>query len=111
MKDVKRELKKVAVELKRAAKDVEKLAGKLATPTKAKPVKKAVGKKLSGKGAKKITAADKVFAIINRSRKGVNMSSIKQKTGYDDKKVQNIIYKLKKQGKIKSETKGVYVTS
>jgi hypothetical protein len=32
-----------------------------------------------------------------------------QKTGYDAKKIHNLVYKLKKQGKIKSETKGVYV--
>jgi hypothetical protein len=32
-----------------------------------------------------------------------------QKTGYENKKIHNLVYKLKKQGKIKSETKGVYV--
>jgi hypothetical protein len=32
-----------------------------------------------------------------------------QKTGYENKKIHNLVHKLKKQGKIKSETKGVYV--
>jgi predicted nucleic acid-binding protein len=37
------------------------------------------------------------------------MAAIKQKTGYDNKKIHNLVYKLKKQGKIKSETKGIYI--
>jgi hypothetical protein len=37
------------------------------------------------------------------------MTTINQKTGYDNKKINNLVYKLKKQGRIKSETKGVYV--
>jgi hypothetical protein len=32
-----------------------------------------------------------------------------EKTGFDQKKTYNIVYKLKKQGKIKSAGKGVYV--
>jgi hypothetical protein len=34
--------------------------------------------------------------------------TFKQKTGYDNKKIHNLVYKLKKQGRIKSEIKGVY---
>ncbi len=76
---------------------------------KAKPVKKTAGKNVSKKTAKQPTAADTVYKLIARYKKGANMATIKQKTGYDDKKIHNLVYKLKKQGKIKSETKGVYV--
>jgi hypothetical protein len=37
------------------------------------------------------------------------MAAIKQRTGYENRKIQNSVYKLKKQGRIKSEIKGVYV--
>ena len=79
------------------------------TEAKAKPVKKAAGKKISKKTAKQPAAADTVYKVIARLKNGANMATIKQKTGYDNKKIHNLVYKLKKQGKIKSETKGVYV--
>ena len=107
MKDLKKSLEKIASDLNKAAKQVENLAGKL--EAKAKPVKKAVGKKVSKQVAKQPTAADTVYKVIARLKKGANMATIKQKTGYDSKKIHNLVYKLKKLDKIKSEAKGVYV--
>jgi predicted Rossmann fold nucleotide-binding protein DprA/Smf involved in DNA uptake len=110
MKDLKMSLKKVADDLMKAAKNVERIAGKLEAQTKTTPVKKTVAKKATAKkAAKQPTAADAVFGIIKRYKKGANMATINQKTGYDNKKIHNLVYKLKKQGKIRSETKGVYV--
>ena len=113
MNDLKMTLKKVARELTKAAKEVEKLAGKLEAQTKSStaPKKKAAGKNPLKQtvSAKQPTAADTVFGIIKRYKKGANIATINQKTGYDNKKIHNLVYKLKKQGKIKSETKGVYV--
>jgi hypothetical protein len=56
-----------------------------------------------------VTATDAVFSIIEHSKDGVGTAAIKTQTGFKDKKIHNIIYKLKKQGKIKSKKKGVYV--
>jgi predicted Rossmann fold nucleotide-binding protein DprA/Smf involved in DNA uptake len=110
MIDLKMSLKKVANDLMKAAKNVESIAGKLEAQTKATPAKKTVAKKATAKkAAKQPTAADAVFGIIKRYKKGANMATINQKTGYDNKKIHNLVYKLKKQGKIRSETKGVYV--
>lgn len=104
-------LKKIAKDLTKAARELEKVAAALeaqkATPTKPKKrTKKPIKKTVS---SKQPTAVDAVFAIVKRSKKGVNMATIKQKTGYDNKKVHNLVYKLKKQGKIISPVKGVYV--
>jgi len=85
------------------------LAGKLEAQSKAESAKKTVAKKVSKKTATQPTAADTVYKVIARYKKGANMAAIKQKTGYDNRKIQNSVYKLKKQGKIKSEIKGVYV--
>ena len=57
----------------------------------------------------KVTATSSVSDIIMNSRKGVSTSQIKERTGFDEKKIWNIINRLKKQGKIKSEKKGHYV--
>ncbi len=77
---------------------VKKVAAKKAAP------KKAVQKK-----AKPVTAADTVLAIINRYKKGVGMAALMEKTGYNQKKIANLVFKLRKQGKIKSVAKGVYL--
>ena len=111
MKNLKTSLRKVASNLMKTAKEIEKVASQLDAQTKAaaNPVKKAPAKSKTNVSAKQSTAVDTVFGIIKGSPKGVNIAKIKQKTGYEDKKIHNLVYKLKKQGKIKSETKGVYV--
>ena len=75
---------------------------------KAKPAKKAV-KAPAKKKAVKVTATDEVLKIINRSKKGVNTVTLMKKTGFDQKKVRNILNRTFKQGKIKRADKGVYV--
>lgn len=54
---------------------------------------------------------DTVVGIVRRSRKGVTVAMIREKTGFDDKQIRNFIYKAKRQGKIKNITRGVYVKS
>lgn len=58
-----------------------------------------------------MTAADTVLNLISRSQKGIGTAAIIAKTGYDRKRVANLIYKLGKQGKIKSIRRGVYLKS
>ena len=135
MKEIEVFLKTVVDGMKVMAQGIEALAEKLDTiakslvdekpkrKAKAKPARKAPAKpkkKSAKKAAKKApakktvakkpaTAADTVLGIINRSKKGVDTATLVKKTGYDKKKVANLVYKLKKQGKIKSVEKGVYL--
>jgi predicted Rossmann fold nucleotide-binding protein DprA/Smf involved in DNA uptake len=72
--------------------------------------KKTVGKDLpKDKITKARTAAETVSNLISGSEQGIDVATIMDKTGYDRKKIGNIIYKLAKRGKIKSIQKGVYV--
>ena len=98
----------MARKLDRLEKAAEKKA-KAKPRAKVKKVKKAVPKKAVGKKAKKVTATDKVLAIINKSKKGVNTATLKQKTGFNEIKVRNIVFRLKKQKRISSKPKGVYI--
>jgi glutamate mutase epsilon subunit len=75
---------------------------------KATPAKKAP-KAPAKKKAVQITATDQVLNIINRSKKGVNVATLMKKTGFDQKKVRNILNRTFKQGKIKRVDKGIYV--
>ena len=129
MKEVQSLLKIVADGLKTLAQGVEAIADKVdeaaktkvpAKPRgkkpstvakKAKVAKKPVPKPTRGKVKKTATAAESVLNVISSSKTGINTAGIKEKTGFDQKKVANIIYKLKKQGKIKTAQKGVYEKS
>jgi outer membrane biosynthesis protein TonB len=104
---------------KKAAEPVEKKAAEPVEKKAAEPVKKKAvlpaKKKVSGpakkKTAKPVTAMDTVLNIIGSSETGADTATIREKSGYERKKVSNIVYKLKKQGKIASVKKGVYVKS
>ena len=128
MKNLKKNLQTVNKDLKALAKKVDRMmvtVGKLEKPKtiKAKPVKKTVKKvaakktpakkaaikKPAAKKPVKLTAADTVFGFIKRYRKGVDVSTLMEKTGFNRRKIYDNVKILKKQGKIQSEGRGVYV--
>ncbi|MBW1887551.1 MAG: hypothetical protein JRI52_04270 [Deltaproteobacteria bacterium] len=76
---------------------------------KRRVVKKRVAKKRVAKKATKVTAMDAVMGIIKKSRKGVDTATLRKKTGFEARKLRDLIYRLNKQGRIKSERKGFYV--
>ena len=111
-----KDLQAISKELTKLARQTEKLAAALekaekpkaksaTTKTKAKAV---ITKKAPAKGGKK-TDTDKLLAIINRSKKGVDTATLMKKTGFDQKKVRNILNRTYKQGKITRVEKGIYV--
>ncbi len=88
------------------------LVSKKSKPTSAvgKSRKKPVSKKV--KPGKKVKSPfDTVVGIVRRSRKGVTVAIIREKTGFDDKQIRTFIYKAKRQGKIKNLKRGVYLSS
>jgi hypothetical protein len=89
------------------AKTGKKPARAAAVKAAKKPAQKAAKKKAAGTA----TDTDKVLEIIGRSKKGVSTATITGKTGFNQKKVANIVYRLRKQGKIDSVEKGVYTKS
>ena len=85
------------------AKPVKKVAAQKA------PVKKVAVKKPAAKKPVKLTAADTVLGVIKRYRKGVDVSTLMEKTGFNKRKIYDNVKVLKKRGKIKSAGIGVYV--
>ena len=67
--------------------------------------KKAPAKKKPAKP----TATDQVLKIIKRSKKGVDATALVKKTGFNDKKIQNILFRNYKLGRIKRVDRGKYV--
>ena len=70
------------------------------------PVKGNVGRSKTA-----VTAVDMVLDAIKRSRRGLGFSDIQTKTGFGDKKIRNIIFRLNKIGKIKRKSRGIYVAA
>ena len=79
----------------------------IAIANKKTPVKKVTAKKM----ALQATATDQILGIIKRFKKGVDVPTLKIKTGFDDKKVRNIVFRAGKEGKIKKSGRGIYVSA
>jgi len=80
--------------------------------------KSAPGKsKRSAKAAPKIgqtsslTASDMVMGVIKKSRQGADFAGIQAETGFGEKKLRNIIFRLNQMKKIKRKSRGVYIVS
>ena len=101
-------LKTVEKDQKSKAKPPKKTAAKKA-PAKKITAKKAPAKKVAAKKkAVPPTATDQILKIIKGSKKGVDAPTLIKKTGFNQKKVRNILFRTYKQGKIKRLDKGVY---
>jgi len=123
MKRLKREFKSVLKSLKALSQKTEKMIKTLdkleksqmgkKTRVKAKPkakaMKKAPVRKLAASKKTKLTAADTILSVIKRSSKGVDTDVLTKKTGLEGRKIWDITYRLKKQGKIKKDRKGLYL--
>jgi predicted Rossmann fold nucleotide-binding protein DprA/Smf involved in DNA uptake len=59
-----------------------------------------------------MTASDTVLEIIKETGDdGVNFAEIQDKTGFDEKKIRNIVFRLNKLGIIKRKNRGIYVAT
>jgi uncharacterized protein YoxC len=112
MNQLKKDLKAVAKDLKGLTQKTEKMVKRVeklekaqaAKKPKAKAVKKAVAKKPA-----KLSATESVLTLVKRSRKGVDKATLIKKTGFRPSHIHTILYRLRKQGSIKSAGKGLYV--
>ena len=111
-----KDLQTVSKELTKLVKQIEKLTAALGKAEKPKvksvkpkiKAKAVITKKAPVKAAKK-TDTDKVLAIINRSKKVVDTATLMKKTGFDQKKIRNMLNRTYKQWKITRVEKGIYV--
>ena len=131
MKKIKAQLKTLSKSLATLSKQVEKITNqvdKLQAPPKAVPAKKTVAKKKVVKKAaakkaapakkaaakkaapaKQVTMLDAVFDVIKRTKKGVTVAQLREKTKLDSRQLSNALYKLTKKGTIQTKSRGLYV--
>jgi hypothetical protein len=120
---LKRDLQAVKKDIVALQRKMEKLLKAYEKPGKPKVAKKPKKKVVKAKTkravtarkttrmkkAPKMTATEQVLKIVARSKKGVDVPILKAKTGFDDKKVRNIVFRASKEGKIKKVGRGIYV--
>jgi len=69
-------------------------------------------KRTSGKGGTKIptsTASDTVLEVVRSFTDGASFAEIQARTGFEEKKLRNIVFRLSNTGKIRSKARGVYI--
>ncbi len=63
----------------------------------------------SGSTGKSVEILKAVYDVIRRSRKGTTIKNLREKTELGPRQVSNALYKLTKQGLIKTKSRGIYV--
>jgi len=113
MKNMQSQLKTISKSLAALSKQVEKLSQQVA---KAQPTKKAAavhktapGKETKAPAAGGPTLLDAVYNAIKRTKKGVTVAQLKEKTNLDARQLSNALYKLSKKGQIYAKARGLYV--
>jgi len=112
MKKLESELKAVSKSLAALSKKVEKLtqqAAKAQPAAKAASASKAPAKKTKAAAAGGKTVLDTVYDVIKRTKKGVTVAQLKQKTDLDARQLSNALYKLSKKGQVYAKSRGLYV--
>ena len=102
---LKKDLNALKKHIRVIGKKVDNLLKAYEKEVKAKPAKKAPAKKR----ATKLTATAQVLKIVNRSKKGIDNATLMKKTGFDERKVRNIIFRAYKEGKIQRAGRGLYI--
>lgn len=99
--------------LKILSKETERLIGEIEKREKAQAVKetkrKARERGLARRKAQFLMMTEAVLKVIKRHRRGIDMSKLKDKAGLDAKKINRIVFQLRKQGKLKSLRRGFYI--
>jgi len=113
-------LQKLSKQFRAASKELDKLKKAPKKKAKAAAPKKTVKKKAKAAAPKKTvkkksktaqasSVIDAVFTAIKKTRKGITISEIKDKTKLASRQISNAVYKLSKRGQIKTTKRGVYV--
>ena len=68
-----------------------------------------VGRGKPSDGNYPVPASDTVLEIIKRFKSGIGFAGIRAQTGYNEKKLRNIIYRLGKMERIATKRRGIYI--
>ena len=108
LKSISKSLTSLSKQVEKITKQVEKLQSKKVTaaPKKTVAKKKPAAKKAP---AKPPAVIDTILKAIKKTKKGITIAQLKEKTEFSSKQLSNALYKLTKKGEIKTKSRGVYI--
>jgi predicted Rossmann fold nucleotide-binding protein DprA/Smf involved in DNA uptake len=118
LKTISSSLTSLSKQVEKITKQVEKLQPKKAAvaPKKTAAKKKVAAKKVGAKKAapkkapaKPPTVIDSILNAIKKTKKGITIAQLKEKTEFNSKQLSNALYKLTKKGEIEAKSRGLYV--
>jgi len=77
-------------------------------PASAKKTHQTDPHEIPGASPRAVSAAEQVARIISQNDKGIGIAALKAQTGFNERKLYNIIYRLKKQQMITTISHGIY---
>lgn len=98
-----KDMDKLQTKINRLEKTIKRLSSKQAAV--------ATRPRAAAQGARRHSATNVVLEAVNRSKKGATFATLQSKTGFEEKKLRNIIFRLHKLGKIKRVGRGTYIPS
>jgi hypothetical protein len=110
MKKITKDLKTVARQLNTLSKKTESLAKAFEKAPAAPARKKTTGisKTQSAPKGSKLTPTDQVLNIMKRYRNGITVEALRDKSGFNEKQISNIVHRACKKDKMKRIGRGVY---
>jgi hypothetical protein len=111
MKKITKDLKTVARQLNTLSKKTENLAKAFEkTPTSASAARKKTktSKKQPAPKSTSLTPTDQVLTIMKRYKKGISVEALREKSGFNEKQISNIVHRACKKDKMKRIGRGVY---
>lgn len=113
LKTISSSLTSLSKQVEKITKQVEKLQSKKAAvaPKKTVVKKKVAAKKAPAEKApaKPPTVIDSILNAIKKTKKGITIAQLKEKTEFNSKQLSNALYKLTKKGEIETKSRGLYV--
>ena len=110
MKKLAKDLRSVARQLNTLAKKTENMANAFEKAPKKPAAKKAAraAKTKPAAKAKSLTPTDQVLNIMKRFKKGITVEDLRNKSGFNEKQISNIVHRACKKGKMKRVSRGLY---
>jgi hypothetical protein len=91
-------------------KDIEKILARLDQLERLIQASPAVAGRRRRRGAEAGGGAtDAILALIAASPGGVSLAEMSSQTGFDAKKIRNVVYRLNRAGRIRRRERGLYV--
>ena len=106
---IQKELIKISKELEKMSRQIQELTSSV-TNKNGVAQKASMPKPAASKKGKK-SGTQTVLDMVRKYKKGIDAQALIKKTGFDDKKIRNIIFKAQKEGKIERVGRGAYKIS